>query len=105
LHRCNFPQAKVYTQDLNLCAKNALTPEGIRKEIKSLDTTDADAPKHMPSRGEVGAIFAGPPWFVVQRESDVLILILLTMTVRISQFRIYIVIKQGRRIQDLYWLL
>ncbi|KIM26988.1 hypothetical protein M408DRAFT_25007 [Serendipita vermifera MAFF 305830] len=60
-YRFNFPEAKVFTQDVNVCAANALSPVSERKRIPSLDINIRNGPDHMPAKGEVEAIIAGPP--------------------------------------------
>ncbi|KAG8795276.1 hypothetical protein FRC16_010154, partial [Serendipita sp. 398] len=58
--RRNFPDALVFTQDLNECVHNALNRGNDRPMVESLDPQH-QAQQHMPSPGRVKAIIAGPP--------------------------------------------
>lgn len=51
----------VYTQDLNVCAKNALQLGGRKENIIGLDE-EGEATPTMPEPGAVEAIIGGPPW-------------------------------------------
>jgi hypothetical protein len=61
LIRINFPQAEVYAQDLNYCARQALSPPDKRRPIRSMDPR-VNSEQWMPQPGEVEMIVSGSPW-------------------------------------------
>lgn len=59
--RRNFPDAQVYTQDINECASNALRHGQARHRVPSLDPQNPRK-RHMPPPQAVDVILAGLPW-------------------------------------------